>query len=136
MAAWAGLACVCLVGCADVRTVSFEVVDKNGEPARGARIMAVRLETGGAPLPINDAVVDELLVSGKTSEQGWTDERGVARLRLAAGRPYLVQAHPPMFAPEASMQLPPARYRLDADGASFAPIQNGASWAGEVRVVK
>lgn len=137
MGCWLGLAvCAWAGGCADVRTVAIEVVGRDGAPVLGAHVLAVRLETGTAPLPVNDATMNEIGTGGKTRQQAWTDARGIVVLRLAGGRAHLVQANPPMFSSEAERGSPPARYRLDAEGASLEPIEQGASWAGELRVIR
>ncbi len=125
-----------LAGCAGTRTVAFEVLSKDGSPVRGAHLMAVRLDTGSTPLPINDATINEMLLKDKTSEQAWTDAHGVARLTIAAGRPHLVQAHPPMFSPDADRGAPPARFRLSEHADTLTPVEAGPSWAGEVRVLR
>ncbi|MGD9692499.1 MAG: hypothetical protein AB7G17_10800 [Phycisphaerales bacterium] len=123
-----------LSACAGTRSVTFEVIGKDGAPVQGAHVMAVRLNTGSTPLPLNDATIEEILLTGKASEQAWTDAQGVVRLALAPDRPHLVQAHPPMFSREADENPRPARYRLDPDAKSLTPVESGASWAGEVRL--
>lgn len=125
-----------LAGCADVRVVAIEVLGRDGEPVRGAHVAAMRLETGAAPLPLDDAGLNEMGVEGKTTQQGWTDAQGVVRLRLAGGRAHLVQASPPPLSREADGAPFPARYRLDAEGRSLEPVEHGASWTGGMRIIR
>lgn len=84
----------------------------------GAHVRAVCLNAGTVPLPLNDTTIKELLRTGKTVQQGWTDETGRVRLALAPELPHVIEVDPPAFERPAPLS---ARYQLLADG-SLAPI--------------
>lgn len=102
-----------LGGCGSMRHVTLDVRD--GEDAgKGALVRAIPLNEGFVPLPLNDDTVEEILLLRKKEQQAVVDEDGVARLRLRAGVPHLVEVMAPAWRGEEHEV-----WVLEADGASI-----------------
>ncbi|MBL0921629.1 MAG: hypothetical protein IBJ10_05810 [Phycisphaerales bacterium] len=96
-AAWIGVAaCAGLSACAPMKTVTLEVREGDG-PGRGALVRAIPLDEGFVPLPLNDQTLQEILLTGKKRQQAVVGDDGMARLRLRAGKPHLVEVRAPAW---------------------------------------
>ncbi len=119
-----------LGGCASMREVTLDVRDGD-DAARGALVRAIPLNEGFVPLPLNDDTIAEILLLEKKSQQAVVSEGGVARLRLRAGVPHVVEVEPARWR-EGGVEREQERWLLDADGRTIERADGGGQY--EVRV--